>query len=618
MAIIGGESCENLEMMENVKTIVRHLEMPILVFPILVVCIVAIGFIFRCSCSLIEWWLSFALTIAIIQFRVGNRKTLISVTAALGLMMGLLWLAANLLTTSGWHDTLEYHQPAIRMLASGWNPVYQCTPEGIAEATGLASDTMKVWHVIAMPKGVWYFSAAAYLFTKSHFNLLFPLIPLLLCSLFYTVYDAFRHSGKSFAMCVYIGMLMFVNVTYDMLVDSVVVLSAIGLLVTMMDGLRTGKWHWMRLIGFSFWMIVAKQPSLLHCAVFWFLFFLFSMWRKRTFRIHKFFVSGTILLIMFCLVNVAPYLTSYVNYGNPFYPRYSGDEEKYPTTNITEDFLDRNEDAAAMGHLGAFVNAFVSTSAATTYYALKTGKKDFCPNCIVWEQNAAARSKGAPTGALFRFMYCAALVVLCLVGGLCGRFIALCILIGCMAMPTEMIGYARYVPYAMVGCPLGVLAVISTVKCAKIKRLILRMVLVLFSVIAVVRLSMFCAVKVDQGYAIRQSLKQNPPGVMISRFAQVTKVISGNLILMRRSVPELRAAKIIIDSQGETSCAEESCPYFDYSFRVARDYPGCTYSMLQRIACIPQRKQRLLSYPKFVFYTLFVTLPKSIMEVVYG
>lgn len=132
------------------------------------------------------------------------------------------------------------------------------------------------------------------------------------------------------------------------------------------------------------------------------------------------------------------------------------------------------------------------------------------------------------------------------------------------------------------------------------------------------RFAMFCAITTDQGHAIRQSLKSAPPSAMVSSFhKRYEKNMSGNLTLLQKCVPELSAATLIVEPQSSIGQLEKWHPYFDYSFKVPPEYPICKFSALRQIINLPQRKQRFMAYPKFIVRTIFITLSKSIWEVIY-
>lgn len=377
-------------------------------------------------------------------------------------------------------------------------------------------------------------------------------------------------------------------------------------------------------MAFSFWMIVAKQISLLHCALFWIIFVMTLALARKVIPVKRLFGITSVFLMLFLVINCSPYITSAVNFRHPLYPKYSTDIKSFPIKDLTRDFFYRNEDAAAMGHIGAYVNAFVSSSIAKTYYSRKTGNVHFHPYSQTWkQQEGEAWLTGSPTRIIFKWLYCASILLLCAFGGVPGVFFSICIVLGCLTLPTEMIGYLRYTPWALSGFPLGVMALLCSVK-QKSLRNMLSMFAAAVLLLAGMRFVLDCAINVDAGYAIRISLKCNPPTIMsyeddpLRTFhSDRDKRISGNLFLLRKCVPQLALSEIVFNLPSNLEL-EMWKPYFDDSFYVAPEYEMSQYSERQKILLCPNRRERLLQFPMFVIRTYFVTLPKSIWEVLHG
>ena len=138
------------------------LELSLLVFPVMVVTIVATTFLFPSGrCSAWQWWVAVMGTVPLCFMGTRScRRGSIAVGCFL-FLLGFVWILAHVTVAPTAYDTRAYHHPAIRMMIEGWNPVWQGTFEGIQEATGISRHEMRAYHVLAMPKGVWYFCAAA-------------------------------------------------------------------------------------------------------------------------------------------------------------------------------------------------------------------------------------------------------------------------------------------------------------------------------------------------------------------------------------------------------------------------------------------------------------------------
>ena len=146
-----------------------------LVFPIAVVLLASVAFLFGGCCAAWQWWLATAVAVASGFWRRtardGVRTGLIFLS-----WMAIVWVGCGLAVAPNWFDESVYHIPAVRMLADGWNPLFVSTPEELLRATGFEATDFRVDHVLFMPKIVWIFSAVAYFFTNDILN---PLVPIL-------------------------------------------------------------------------------------------------------------------------------------------------------------------------------------------------------------------------------------------------------------------------------------------------------------------------------------------------------------------------------------------------------------------------------------------------------
>lgn len=440
-----------MKLREILEKSAADFETPLLAFPVTVTCAVALAMLFPGGrCAAWQWWMPAAAAAAFAFARAPSRRRGIAAATSFSAFLALVWLATNATAARQWWDAMRYHCPAIMMLADGWNPVRQGTFGGIFAATGMRAEWMNAYHVIAMPKGPWYFLAAADLFAGNPFNLFLPLYPFLALACVYAVADAFKHEApwvRAAAAMFVIGY----TPGFGCIVDAVVGLAGAGLVATLYSQMRTGRWHWPRLVAFTFWMAVSKQTALLHCCAFWIVFLAVkSALKCRDGYLRKTFTTGAICAALAIPVSVSPYVSSFLDFGHPLYPRCTGNEAKHPAVNITADFLDRNADAAAMGHLGAYVNAYVSDRIAKTYYANKLGRPGFMPECRVWDTpGLPPHTPGSPTSAGARIVFSAAVLALLAFGGAAERFVAVCALAGTALLPTEMLGYMRYTPWLL-------------------------------------------------------------------------------------------------------------------------------------------------------------------------
>ena len=610
------------ESLWKAKSILVDLECPILVFPVLVVMIVAITFLFPSGhCGAWQWWLGVTLTIALCFYRSMTWRRRVAVLLAFLLVLATIYVFGRLVLLGGCRDAIACHYPAIRLMADGWNPVWQNTFLGISESCNISADYMSAYHIIAMPKSVWYFDAAASFFFHNEYNLLFPIVPFLLLCIIYTLIDVFRELSM-YGRLLVVAIFLWANQDAPYVVDVIVAISALGLLAVLYDNLKTGRWNPLRLLIFTFWMVAAKPSGLLHGFVFWCVFIMVSIIRKNWKCIRSILAVGGITVTLFAIVSVSPYLSSYLNFGSPFYPRYSGDEQKYPTCNISGDFLIRNDDAAAMGHIGAYVNAFISSYAARLYYRSKTGNKAFKPYALVWEQSGAGHT-GAPTKLWYRVCFVSLVMILLWLGGTGGRFVAISVVLGTLSLPTEMIGYVRYTPWALgtaIFCVPLLYSNIGAFRCPKCERALVFVALMCLIPLPLLHFYYYA----DDAYAVNTLEKSSTPKSVVqadcgpgAKVSDCNRKLIGNLLFLKRHTNMLKSSEII-DVEGGISLGENTFYRFPSNgFAVSADCNVLAYSEHERLFSLP-RGERLKRTPLFVIKTLLVTLPKNVVAVLFG
>ena len=604
----------------NIKPGLCDLELPVLVFPVFVVLIVAITFLFPSGrCGAWQWWSAAALTLAVIFARKDSFARSMICAALLLVFFLAVWVITKVTITTGWFDISRYHLPAIRMMIEGWNPVWQGTFDGIEQATGMSPDWMNPYHVISMQKGVWYFCASSYYFTHAAFNLMQPMMIFIFVSMLYSLFRAFGAQNIFFKLLATLVVFIYMP-THDDIVDGVVACSALGLVLEMYRYLKVGKWSVLRLIVFTFWMAVSKQTSMLHAVVFWGVFFVFNLFRKNWKIWREISVVGIASSILVLAVCVSPYVSSYMNFGHPLYPRFTGDEEKYPAVNITDDFLDRNEDAAGMGHIGAWVNGFVSAKGAQAYYKYKYSKDEFSPEVLAWYNRG--KPDGSPTDNWYRARFTGAILALLILGGLPGVFLAVSFILATMAAPTEMLGYVRYTPWAACTIALALLAA------EKIRWKILQWII--FAAFAYYAMDEACdttffkiAESIDNSYSIKKILKEAPPRMLIAdctgRYNEKEDPLVANLLLTIKQVPELEQSKVVYNPYnelGENIKEQGHIFFYDENCKVTRDCDLDKYSGLRRFK--KRKDETRKAKAKFIIKTFSTTMPKSLWETIHG
>ncbi len=612
----------------------RLFERQVLLFPILVVLSVAITFLFGGHITAAHWWLPTLAILTYPYFTPSPTKAKYLTTAAFLSLLLCIWVISGIILTVGWMDTMVYHLPAIRMMIEGWNPVWQGTGEKIAEAMELNPWHMCLWHVISMTKTTWMFSAAAYFFTGTPLNLLFPLFPFLFIA---TTAQLLRFMRNTPSIAKIIAIILLWTITPSStfsIADTAIALGAISLLCGIGCFIRERRTHWLSLIVSSFWLMTAKPTGLWTAFVFWVCFSLYLLWMQRAeFKrsLLKLIGVASLLTFLLCITCASPYLSSWFNYGHPFYPKYTVDEERFPIHNFTADFNMRNDDAKQMGHIGYFVNAYISETLAHKYYKWKLNKDTFAPRQSTWSQGGDnGFDSGSPTSPKFRLIISLTFLFILLFGHKPERILGGMMLLACLALPTTMIGYVRYTPWITFVQLLAV-CTIASIPFSKIKATAL-VTLILLQSTTLLKEGLVFAAKIDQAHTAQQILK-NPPAQIITYYSGGLKMktlgeryklfpentsgnpfytSTNNVLLLKKQLPQLKASAL---STLELFACEERDAYPTFpsgEFKLPKDYDPTQYSLFAANAQNHNRKERLLRYPILILKSYTVLLPKLI------
>lgn len=417
----------------------------LLLFPVAVTTLAGIVFCAGGKLTAALWWGTVGLTVGWMLWRLRKEKgqALLSIGLFFLFLAGV-WGITNSFIFNGGLDQICYHLPGIRLLIEGWNPVTAATPETIAASMAVDPWEMRLWHVLCMPKGTAYFNAAAYFFTGAAFNLLFPIFPFLLVAAFTEVWRLLRDYPALFRIGV-LFLLAVILPSFEIIVDAVISLAGIGLISAMVRMLRGETDVALSLAVCTFWMAVTKQLGLLTAAVFWGLFLLLLLVRDRK-RCLKAFCCGCCVVLPVLTVCVSPYLTAWVNYHHPLYPVKSADESRFPIYNITADFENANADAKAMGHLGAFIHAYIAPKYVHKYYEWKLDQPAFSPYRAVWVQgHHKARTIKTPLSNRRRWRLLGAFILFFLFAPPRLRWVGVFTAAGLFVFPTSYLGFERYI-----------------------------------------------------------------------------------------------------------------------------------------------------------------------------
>ncbi len=419
----------------------------LLLFPVSVVALAFVSFAFGGHCAAWQWWLAAAIAVSAGFWRRPVRDGLRGGLLFLA-WLAVVWVGCGVIAGAAWFDEVVCHYPAVRMLADGWNPLFARTPEAVLGRFGLESGDLRIDHILFMPKTVWVFNAVAWFFTRDVLNPMAPILWFLFPAVTVRIWRSM--GGAHFlwkALAVPILYCLVPNTAYA--VDSVVALSAIGLLLAFEEVLSRRGFDPLSLVVFSFWMMGAKPTGLVHGGVFWLVFLAFAAWRRKDVLKRLTLSVAAPVAALLVLACSTPYLTSVCDYGHPFYPKYTSDERRFPARDITDDFIARqNDDAASMGYFGRYVNSFVSPSLARAWYRWRLGRPDFMPYSQPYTHYPNDAKEGnTPTRLGMRLLFWISVAWLLSGAGRSWRIPALCVLLCMGVAPPPMLGYVRYIPW---------------------------------------------------------------------------------------------------------------------------------------------------------------------------
>lgn len=344
----------------------------VLLFPVIVVFLVSVAFVIGGKCSVWQWWGGVAIVSMVALWC--RRGCVVDALTAIGLfiitmMVFCIWSQCVAATFSA-PDQISYHEVAVRLLANGWNPVYCTTPEAIEVNFSLPREFYNVWHVLAMPKSVWYFDAVGFLVSKNHWNASMYASTWVLWGVSLNMLSII---GKGcIRKMIGLGLLWGLSTSMEMSADLVLSLAGVGLVINAMSLLKDKRLEVCAVTALSFWMCTAKQIGALHCLVGWIIVTVAYAITVRRYRILRLLEIGGCIAALVIAASISPYWTMYRTYKHPLYPCFTSDKEKYPICDFVADFKKwQNADAAMMGRVGRFVNAFVSKEFAHWYYRMK-------------------------------------------------------------------------------------------------------------------------------------------------------------------------------------------------------------------------------------------------------
>jgi hypothetical protein len=342
-------------------------------------------------------------------------------------------------------DASLYHVPMQILLKEGWNPVFDSTLQKFSTVTD--PSTLFVYHTLFLPKSVALCGAlvaqATGLWCASSFLGYLLLFVLFRTSFHFAekIWDCKKGSSLFFAIA--ISFCTQLPTLFDGLNDfNIYAALMITIFSLVLYRLHHEAHDLVLAVMATVFCSTTKTTGLLNCMVFWGMIWLCSWKNKETY----WGIFAAAFLIVWIGLN--PFVTSWIQYGSPFYPLMSFDP-KTPVVDITNDFFS-NADGEQMGYLARFVYAWISPELATKACAFFYHKADFNPDFNL----QVTRGIGG-FGIVLNLLFCFSLFFLLLAKKNMVSFICLFILATLVLCPLKYVGYERYFPQVWAVLPLG-------------------------------------------------------------------------------------------------------------------------------------------------------------------
>ena len=418
----------------------------LLAMPIMGMAIQCGLFLFGKTCSPFPMWISFLVFSAL---------ALLIHWKMLARFWGLVFLGVLLTAYTfpycRFVDPDSYHVPMQVLLREGWNPVFDSTLEKFGAIVNRSS--LLDYHTLFLPKtvalcgalvarstGLWIAGSflgyllffvlfkTAFVFAKAKWNLNAGICWLFALSVSFSFHFA---AWPTMPAALLDGFL-------DSYTYSAMMISLFSLLLY----LQQRKLHDLVLaVAASAICSTLKTTGLINCVLLWGLFGLYSWKHKETYW------GIFVLALLVAWIGMSPLVTSWIQYGSPFYPTMSFDPNIEPV-DITSDFI-ANADGERMGYVARFVYAWISPDLAAKACAIYYRKPDFNPDFYV---PFGVDGFGKP----FNFLFCLSIVLLISAKKDFVSIACCYILVTLVLCPVKYIGYVRYFPQAWAVAPLAV------------------------------------------------------------------------------------------------------------------------------------------------------------------
>ena len=430
-------------------------ELQVLCFPLLVVLLACLAFLFGGHCAAWQWWTAVFIVMGMPFLRQPHWRAAIGAGLCfVGLLLSVKCLLPPLLWDNSALDMLFYHLPTVQLLSEGWNPVADPLAEDICSSLGLDLWGMAPVHVAFLFKPMAVFAAVSSKFVRDPHGLTLPVICFLWLGCFLTSIRNTRGAARWPTALSLVVVLP--SVASRMFVDLAMAFVSCGLLFAMARFLqnldtRQGRCRdttngWISLGVYTVWMASIKLNGVFAASVFWGLFALAICRRDRkhwAFWAGRFAFLSAITAFFWLVISWNPIVTSWKDYGHPLYPSMTSDPAAFPKRDFIWDLRVANDDFRSLGKIGTWLYEYVSHSAGRAYGKWKTGRSAFRPRRLFYGEQCMDGKTRMAVWAMFVLLFLHPRGRLWGLGGLALTFL----------VPTETIGYHRYQPwFSSLGC----------------------------------------------------------------------------------------------------------------------------------------------------------------------
>lgn len=399
----------------------------------------ALLFFVNIPCGVWPMWISFGGVIVVLSIASRSRLAMFLVVTS-----ALLLLTSMTFSYTGC-DTLDYHFSMQDLLRRGWNPI---TISQISDFSKLVEGrSLNIYHTLFLPRcaalcGALIGASTGLLVADSFLNYAL-LISLFLTSISFS--ERILKLRRTYSVLFALMMVITPNTTcilfgfVDFLTYSSFMLALFGGVMYAVD--RNAQDLALTVLGL---VITATSKttglvnaSLLSC----------GLWTILI-RDKRFYYGGIVIAALVFLIGFSPLVTSWINYGCPFYPTMSF-SDAHPAVDITADFTG-NEDALRMGYFARACYAWVSPALTVKICSWIFGNPNFNPEFYV---------AGGVSGYGTAFRVLLGLSAMALIFSKKNVVHLICgfLLLTTLVTPLKYIGYARYYPQVWAVPPLAIM-----------------------------------------------------------------------------------------------------------------------------------------------------------------